>query len=187
MAKKAANTRYIAFLRGINVGGHRVKMADLAELFAELGFANVTTFIASGNVIFDANVKEAAGIERQIERHLELSLGYEAPTFVRTPTELADAIAGTPFASTDGVKNKHNIHIGFLRESLGKEATRKLMSLAGAMDDFKVIGREFYWLCRGSTMESPVGWPVVAKTVGMPSTMRNLTMLRKLASIFATT
>ena len=51
---RAATTRYVAFLRGINVGGHRVSMADLRDVFTSLKFGNVDTFIASGNVIFDA-------------------------------------------------------------------------------------------------------------------------------------
>ena len=63
-------TRYVAFLRAINVGGHTVKMERLRELFAELGLANVETFIASGNVIFDAPSGDAGALERQIEQHL---------------------------------------------------------------------------------------------------------------------
>jgi uncharacterized protein (DUF1697 family) len=180
MAKKSASHRYIAFLRGINVGGHRVKMEELAELFRDLGFGDVTTFIASGNVIFDAPSKGVAALERQVEQHLERELGYAAPTFIRTPAELARAIAAIPFIPKDA---NHNVHIGFLRESLGKEKANKLLSFAGEMDDFHVIGREMYWLCRGSTMESLVSWPVIAKTVGTPSTMRNVTMLRRLAAM----
>jgi uncharacterized protein (DUF1697 family) len=181
MPRKSVANRYVAFLRGINVGGHRVKMDDLAKLFTALKFTNVSTFIASGNVIFDSSTSDTPRLEKQIEDHLERSLGYGAATFVRTPAEIASAIAANPFGSADNPDANHTVHIGFLRESLGKEAKRKLISLGGPMDEFEVIGRELYWLCRGRTSDSPVGWPVVAKTVAMPSTMRNLTMLRKLA------
>ena len=58
-------TRYIAFLRAINVGGHTVKMAELKRLFEALGFTNVETFIASGNVIFDSSAKKDSGAGTQ--------------------------------------------------------------------------------------------------------------------------
>src|SRR6185369_8391120 len=61
--------KYVAFLRAINVGGHVVKMDQLRALFEALGFANVETFIASGNVIFDSKSKNVAALERKIDRH----------------------------------------------------------------------------------------------------------------------
>ena len=76
--------RYVAFLRAINVGGHVVKMDDLRRRFAQLGFTEVETFIASGNVIFSSPSRDAAALEKKIERQLEKSFGYEVKTFVRT-------------------------------------------------------------------------------------------------------
>ena len=63
-------TRYVAFLRAINVGGRRVKMHHLRELFESLGFSNVETFIASGNVIFDSPAEDTRKLEQRIEDHL---------------------------------------------------------------------------------------------------------------------
>ena len=57
--------RYIAFLRAINVGGHTVKMDRLREIFESLGFANVETFIASGNVVFETTAGDTAALETQ--------------------------------------------------------------------------------------------------------------------------
>ena len=59
--------RYIALLGGINVGGHRVKMDTLRELFEALGFTNVATFIASGNIIFETSANDMQLLETQIE------------------------------------------------------------------------------------------------------------------------
>ena len=67
--------RYIALLRAINVGGHTVKMEQLRGLFADIGFANVETFIASGNVIFDALSADEAALATQIEHSLAQALG----------------------------------------------------------------------------------------------------------------
>ena len=67
--------KYVAFLRAINVGGHTVKMEHLRILFEELGFENVETFIASGNVIFDSKTKSTKTLETKIEKHLRQALG----------------------------------------------------------------------------------------------------------------
>jgi uncharacterized protein (DUF1697 family) len=184
MARKNAGSRYVAFLRGINVGGHRVKMEQLRDLFTALGFSNVATFIASGNVIFEAPAVDAAGIEERIEGHLKKSLGYEVETFLRTPTDLAAVVAFRPFASGEVEAPGHTLHVAFLRNALGDEAGQKVLSLRTALDDFRIHGREVYWLCRGKVTDSMVSWPLVAKTVAMPSTMRNLTTIRKLAALY---
>jgi Protein of unknown function (DUF1697) len=76
--------RFIAFLRAINVGGGRtVKMQSLRQVFESLGFSRVTTFIASGNVVFETTTKKTKALERKIERALKAVLGYEVRTFVR--------------------------------------------------------------------------------------------------------
>src|SRR4030095_12804333 len=80
--------RYVAFLRAINVGGHIVKMDQLRKLFTQLGFTDVETFIASGNVLFTSPSKSGAALEAKIEKHLKAALGYEVATFVRTATEV---------------------------------------------------------------------------------------------------
>jgi uncharacterized protein (DUF1697 family) len=90
-------TRYVAFLRGINVGGHPVKMEQLAAAFESLGFENVSTFIASGNVIFESSARPAT-LEPRIEQHLGGWLGYAVNTFLRTEKEIASIAAHEPFA-----------------------------------------------------------------------------------------
>ena len=70
--------KFVAFLRAINVGGHLVKMDQLRSLLEELGFVNVETFIASGNVIFESRAGATAPLERKIERVLRDGLGGRA-------------------------------------------------------------------------------------------------------------
>lgn len=90
-------TLYIAFLRAINVGGHTVKMDRLRELFTEIGFANVRTFIQSGNVFFESPESDPQKLVQKIEAHLSKALGYEVPTIIRTVKQLEQAIALDPF------------------------------------------------------------------------------------------
>ena len=81
--------RYFALLRGINVGGHRVKMDRLRELVEALGFEHVETFIASGNVIFSSASRDVHTMEERIARQLQEALGYEVPTLIRSQSEPA--------------------------------------------------------------------------------------------------
>jgi uncharacterized protein (DUF1697 family) len=75
-------TVHIAFLRAINIGGRTVKMDHLRSLFESLGYGEVETFIASGNVIFQSPDEDTRALEQQIEAHLRQALGYEVATFL---------------------------------------------------------------------------------------------------------
>ena len=90
-------TTYIALLRGINVGGHTVKMERLRQLLDELGFANVRSYIASGNLFFESDETDTRGLTARIEGHLEEGLGFAAPVFLRTPDELQATLDAPPF------------------------------------------------------------------------------------------
>jgi len=175
--------RYVAFLRGINLGKRRIKMDRLRALFEELGFENVETFIASGNVFFESKVRDDLKLALQIERHLAKSLGYEADTFVRTIDEISAIVAFRPFSKTDLENPANTIHVGFLKKALDAEAARKLAACRTAVDEFCVAGREFYWLCRIKSHESKVWNSPAMKAAALPSvTLRNLTTLRKLST-----
>ena len=90
-------TNYIAFLRGINIGGHNVKMEHLRELVGELGLTHVRSYIQSGNVFFETTEADRACLTRKIEEHLRAALGYEVPTFLRTVAEVERALRLDPF------------------------------------------------------------------------------------------
>jgi uncharacterized protein (DUF1697 family) len=90
--------RYAALLRGINVGGHRkIKMTDLAAYFGEMGFTDVTTLIASGNVLFAAPEQDEAALEAIVERALATSLGYDVDVMVRSVARLRELRERDPF------------------------------------------------------------------------------------------
>ena len=176
--------RSIALLRAINVGGHTVKMDQLRSLFAALGYANVTTYIASGNVIFETPPTGTEALEAQIERHLRDALGYEVITFIRTVEELATIADYAPFPPSD--QAVHGLYVSFLKAPLSDAVQQKLLALGSATDEFHVHGREFYWLCRIRLSDSPLfTGTLLAKTVGVPSTMRNITTVKKLAAKYA--
>ena len=89
--------RYAALLRGINVGGKAlIPMSDLRECVTELGHAHVSTYIASGNVIFEAPRRSAATLEAELERAIEQRFELDVKVFVRTPAQLEAVAAAVP-------------------------------------------------------------------------------------------
>jgi uncharacterized protein (DUF1697 family) len=174
--------RYIAFLRAINVGGHTVKMDRLRELFAEIELANVETFIASGNVIFESPDANARALELQIERHLQQSLGYAVATFIRISAELAAVARYQPFAPAELAAEGNSLYVAFLPAPPAGAAEQKLLAFRTAVDDFHVHEREVYWLCRKKISESTFSGALLEKTLGLPATMRNITTVKKLAA-----
>lgn len=166
--------KHIAFLRAINVGGHIVKMDVLRQLFETMGFKNVETFIASGNVIFDA----PKASEAKIEEALKKALGYEVRTFLRTPAQL-QRIAKT---SDDG----GTLYVGFMAASASEEAKTKVKALSTDMDELRAEGTEVYWLCRGQKFsDSTITGARVEKALGQAATLRNITTVRKLAGKYS--
>ncbi|HEV2861900.1 MAG TPA: DUF1697 domain-containing protein [Pyrinomonadaceae bacterium] len=174
---------FFAFLRAINVGGRRVAMDDLRRVFESLGYSSVETFIASGNVIFEAEGRGAAALEDEIEDALRAALGYEVTTFVRTGAELAAVASREPFGrEEDGAA----LNVAFLKETPGRDASRKLSALRTEADDFRLVGREVYWLCRTRQSESAFSNAVLEKTLGLRSTLRTASTVRKMAAKYNT-
>jgi uncharacterized protein (DUF1697 family) len=172
--------RYIAFLRAINVGGHTVKMEHLRQLFESFDLANVQTFIASGNVVFESKSKEPRLLEKKIEKRLQEVLGYEVTTFIRTDAELAEIANYRPFRQPD-LNVAVAFNIAFLTDPLDDQSKRKLMALRTEIDNFHVHGREIYWLCQRKQSESTFSNAVLEKALGIKSTLRGVNTVRKMA------
>lgn len=177
--------KYVAFLRAINVGGHTVKMDYLRRLFEAMGFSNVETFIASGNVIFDSTSQSTQALERKIEDALQEALGYQVTTFIRTTSELADIARYKPFKDADLDAEGNTVYIAFVAETPSAEAQQSLLSFTSAVDEFHVDGREVYWLCRKKMSESEFSGALLEKTLGMQATLRNSTTVKKIASKYS--
>jgi uncharacterized protein (DUF1697 family) len=177
--------RYVAFLRAVNVGGRVVKMDQLRALFEAMKFRNVETFIASGNVLFDARTDDPGALEQRIEKHLEKALGYKVLTFVRSPGEITACAAYEPFGDPAVLPPMHAMYVGFLKTRPNDGAREKLLGYRTDTDDLQVREREVYWRCVKKLRESLVTGALLEKTLG-PATMRNVSTVRKLAAKVAT-
>jgi uncharacterized protein (DUF1697 family) len=90
--------KYVAFLRGINVGGHKlIKMEELKRLFESLGFQNVQTVLASGNVLFDARKAAPLALGQKIGKELKTAFGHEVGVIIRTMQEIRNLVDSDPF------------------------------------------------------------------------------------------
>ena len=179
--------RYIAFLRAINVGGHTVKMEYLRALFEAMEFSGVSTFIASGNVIFEAPSASPRTIEELIEKQLKSSLGYEVPAFVRSARELSAIAAYQPFPTEEAGAEGASLYVAFLHQAPSDAVCRSLRVLSSATDYFVILEREIYWLCRINLSDSRVfKGGLFEKAIKVPVTMRNITTIRKLAAKYPT-
>ena len=164
----------MAFLRAINVGTRRVSKDRLREPFEALGFDDVWTFIASGNVVFRTGEKPADA-EPAIEAALTDALGFEVVAFVRPAAALARVVDDQPFSGSE-----ESVHVGFLKKAATAPVRRALDALGNDVDTVTVKRREVYWLARGGMGRATVSGSVLEKTLGQPTTLRSLKMLKRL-------
>jgi uncharacterized protein (DUF1697 family) len=174
--------RYVAFLRAINVGGsHVVKMDALRSIFEALGFGGVETFIASGNVIFETRSKDVSSIERKIEKALELSLGHEVATFIRSPGDVARIAHYQPFPAPAALAAV-SVNVGLLKEPPPKALRDAILRLKTDIDDLHVDGSELYWLCVKGQGGSRISNALFERTLKAKATFRGLRTMEKLAA-----
>jgi uncharacterized protein (DUF1697 family) len=136
--------KYIAFLRGINVGGHKIiKMTELAEIFESLGLSDVKTYIQSGNVWFSSAETREAKLVALIEKGLNAAQGYEVSVILRSTEYLRSIIADSPFTGKIPGKEE-KFYVTFYPERLNKDFAYPIQS---PKNDYVILGlkeREVY-------------------------------------------
>jgi uncharacterized protein (DUF1697 family) len=167
--------RYVAFLRAVNIRGRQVKMAELKARLDELGYDNVSTFIASGNVIFESS-KQPTTLEREIEAHLKEWLGFDVGVILRSDAEVQAIAAHDPFGE------EGTTYVVLLRAEPNADARKRVEDLATEDDLLAIHGREVYWKPRMFHFSKMGGQ--LASVLGKESTVRNANTLRRLADKF---
>ena len=174
--------KYVAFLRGINVGGkNKIKMETLRETFAAQGFENVKSYINSGNVIFEARKTDDKKLAAKIEKAIEKEFSFSIKVMVRAIDEIKEIIKNNPF---DGqFENDKDLHVFFLDEEMPDEKREMLLSNNNENEMFAVRGREVFCLLRVSVLDSLMGKDYIAKKLKIPSTARNWRTVNKILEI----
>jgi uncharacterized protein (DUF1697 family) len=170
---------HLGFLRAIIVGGHTVTMAALRAHLEDAGCTAVESFIASGYVRLQSR-RTARSLEQVLERHLAQALGFPVATFLRSPAQLAAAVASLSAEADAGV----TLYIGLLRNPPDAAGRRRLDALQTDVDQFRVMGREFAWHCRKSIGQSAIAGRQLESALGQPTTLRNLNTMHRVLHLW---
>jgi uncharacterized protein (DUF1697 family) len=173
--------RYVAFLRGMNLGGRRIKNDELRAEFETLGFEDVATFRASGNVIFGAEEKSEKALTEEIERGLGEALGYEVPVFLRSCSEVVAIADQSPFAAKLVAASKGKLQVIMLSKKPSAAARKRVLALATDEDHLALAARELFWLPGGGTIESELDLKAIEKTLGK-GTQRTMGTIEQIAA-----
>ncbi len=159
-------SRYVAFLRGMNLGGRRITNDDLRLHFEVLGCEDVATFRASGNVIFAVDGESSAKLTGRIEGGLADALGYEVPVFLRSADELLAIAAHEPFAAKDIAACEGKLQIALLATKPAAAKKKAALAFSTEADRLAVEGRELYWLPQGRMSDSELDLKALAAILG---------------------
>lgn len=175
------STTYIALLRGINVGGHRpLKMNRLQKMFASMGFKDVSTYIQSGNVIFDAPSRNQQSLSTQIAKQIAVTFDYNIPVIVYSAHELKTIFEQFPFAEKEGWKH----YITFLPAQPPENKIATLEALSSDIEHFKVGNRAVYiQVNKQVDKKARFSNKFIQQQLDTSATNRNLKSVRKLVQL----
>jgi uncharacterized protein (DUF1697 family) len=174
--------KYIAFLRGINVGGkNKVKMETLREMCVTLGFQNVKTYINSGNVMFETAKTDDVKLAAEVESAIENEFALKIRVMVRTIDEIRDIVVNNPFAGQ--FENDKDLHVFFLDEELPPEKCETLLSSNNENEKFAVRNREIFCHLRVGVADSLMGKDFIGKKLKIAATARNWRTVNKILEL----
>jgi uncharacterized protein (DUF1697 family) len=165
----------VALLRGVNVGGRTLPMAELRELVESLGFGDVRTYIQSGNVLFSAPRKPKADV---LEAAIERRFGLQVDVMLRSPAELRRVIERNPFPDAERSK----LHVGFMARKPAAATVAALDGDAFAPERFAIVGTDLYLHLPNGMGRTKLP-DYVLRRVKVPTTIRNWNTVSKLAEL----
>jgi uncharacterized protein (DUF1697 family) len=177
--KYGASVRYVALLRGINVGGKTlIKMADLKRCIEELGFERVSTYIASGNVLFESGERDSAKVERKIERSLEQRFRLPVKVVVLDRAAYSRIVNAIPQSWEGDASLRANV--AFVRR--GTEAKQVVRELEpdSASEEVKAINGAILWATKRNAVHRSTMRKLIGGAAYKELTVRNLNTTLKL-------
>lgn len=166
-------------LRGINVSGQKIiRMERLRAAFEELGFAQVKTYVQSGNVIFETD-KPAASLAATIEKKILAEFGFEVPVLTKSAKELADIVKRNPFVKDPDI-DPTKLHVTFLSDNPPRNALELLQPLAAGAEQVRLVSRAVYLFCPNGYGNTKLTNTAIEKKLSCRATTRNWTTTNKL-------
>ncbi len=169
--------RSFAFLRGINVGGRRPRKDELIAAVDGPELHDVSTYQASGNLLFDTDTDDTT-LGPILEERLEAALGYEVACFVRTLDDLTAIVDELP---APGSGEKHQIV--FFAADPGAETREAYAAAAGSADTLRWRDRELVWTHEGGMLDSPLG-DAMQRLIPPTNTVRTAGTIERLVAKF---
>ena len=175
---------YIALLRGINVSGHnKIKMAELKQLFVDLSYNNITTYIQSGNVIFTSKEKNTSKIENNIIKAVQKNFGYDLKVLVITKKELKTVFNSNPFLRNNTL-DITKLCVTFLSDTPKNDALPQLEEIAHKSDDeFVIINKNIYLHCPTGFARTKLTNNLFERKLKTDATTRNWKTITKLVEL----
>ena len=169
---------YVAFLRGVNLGPtNKISMPALRAMAEDLGYADVATYINSGNLIL-SSAKKADTVEREISKTIKDTFGRPIDVTVRTPAQLKKILAENPYP--DG--NPSQVTVAFLTKEPAKDAKDKVAAVAKDYEPFTIAGQQVY-----VNYSQGIGRSKLAEKfsdiIGVSSTVRNIRTVDKVLAL----
>jgi uncharacterized protein (DUF1697 family) len=165
-------TTYVAMLRGININGHKIiKMERLRAAFVKMGFHNVRTYIASGNVVFETE-EPAAGLSPKIREAILKNFGYEVHVVTKTAKEMAAIVKRNPLVKDKAV-DQSRLYVTFLSDDPPRGALGLVQPLLAGAEQIHLVGRAAYLYCPKGYSETKLHNNVIEKKFSCNATTRN--------------
>jgi len=174
--------RYVALLRGINVGGNTmIKMSDLKASFESLGFKNVVSYINSGNLAFDATKAAESKLASKIEKEISTEFSLKVQVMIREQRAIRDVLDNNPF---EGKYETHKqMHVLFLKDEVPSDLRNEVMQWETVRERIAIRGREIYALLLDGVAESLIGRGLIERKLKLPMTARNWRTVEKLVTL----
>lgn len=175
--------KYVALLRGINVGKHKVPMADLRNEMEGMGFDAVKTLLNSGNVVFETKKVPESELEEKISMQLEAFFGFPIPVMVRTRQAIRQIISDNPFEGIEVDKNTR-LYVSFLKTAI-KQAPFDIPK-ASSDSSFRIIAckpAEVVSVLDLSISNTPNAMDMLEKSFGKDITTRNWNTVLKIGRL----
>ena len=170
---KSKKEKYVAFLRGINVGGHhKVPMAELRKELEQLGFEKVITLLNSGNIIFETNPSDIKTLEKTISGHLEKAFGFLIPTIIRKSETIDQLLTDDPFKAIQLTKDIR-LYVSFLKDEVLSNIELPWTSPDASFKIIRVSDKIIFSVLDLSVSKTTKAMEALENTFGSDITTRN--------------
>ncbi len=171
--------KYIALLRGINVGGHnKIKMDELREMFSSLGYKDVKSYINSGNIIFSARKTNRKKLVEKLEKAIEKTFNLQITVAIRESAEIAALVKGNPFKNK--LSEDKTLFVAFLSNELSPEQKELLLAGESEFEEFAFSNSDVFCLTKKGFLDGLLGEKFIDNKLKTPTTVRNWNTVNKL-------